>query len=195
MDMNHLKKYKIILASKSPRRLHLIKELGIDFTIGNKNSIEEIFPSGLTNKEIAIYLSKIKAYPYKEDLICSNKLIITADTIVCIKNEILGKPTDRLDAVTMLKKLSGRKHEVITGVTLSSQTKTKSFTDITNVYFKTLNNKEIDYYLDHYKPYDKAGAYGIQEWIGMTSIKKIEGSYFNVVGLPVQKLYDELMDF
>lgn len=195
MNLNRLKKYQIILASKSPRRSQLLKELGIAFTIDSKNGIEEIFPSGLSNNEIAIYLSKLKASPYQKEIKSSNKLIITADTIVCTDNEVLGKPTNRFDAISMLKKLSGKKHKVITGVTLLSKTKSKSFAVTTDVFFKNLTNEEINYYVDHFKPYDKAGAYGIQEWIGMIGIEKIEGSYFNVVGLPIQKLYTELMDF
>lgn len=195
MNLNRLKKYQIILASKSPRRSQLLKELGIAFTIDSKNGIEEIFPSGLSNNEIAIYLSKLKASPYQKEIESSNKLIITADTIVCTDNEVLGKPTNRLDAISMLKKLSGKKHKVITGVTLLSKTKSKSFAVTTDVFFKNLTNEEINYYVDNFKPYDKAGAYGIQEWIGMIGIEKIEGSYFNVVGLPIQKLYTELMDF
>ncbi len=194
MIKHHLKDYQIILASKSPRRSELLRELGIEFTIDSK-SIEEIYPEGLKEEEIAIYLSEIKAAPYKNEIANSNKLVITSDTIVCLDNEILGKPTDRNDAINMLEKLSGKTHEVITGVTLMSANKIKSFAVSTKVHFKSLNIGEIEFYVDEYKPFDKAGAYGIQEWIGMIGIEKIEGSYFNVVGLPVQRLYTELINF
>lgn len=194
MIQNRLKQYQIILASQSPRRAELLKQLGLDFSLDSKN-VEEVYPEGLNNVEIAIYLSQLKAAPYQMEVKGTNKLVITSDTIVCVDNEVLGKPTDRNDAIAMLQKLSGRAHEVITGVTLISTQKSKSFFASTKVFFKDLTYNEIEFYVDEYKPYDKAGAYGIQEWIGMTGIEKIEGSYFNVVGLPVQKLYTELMNF
>ncbi|GAF02243.1 Maf family nucleotide pyrophosphatase [Saccharicrinis fermentans] len=194
MLQNHLKKYQIILASKSPRRSQLLKELGIDFSIENKN-IAEIYPPGLDNHEVALYLSQLKADPFKQEIQNTNKLVITSDTIVCLGQEILGKPTDRDLAIAMLQKLSDQVHEVITGVTLTSAHKTKSFTVATKVYFKALQQDEIVSYIDQYKPFDKAGGYGIQEWIGMIGIEKIEGSYFNVMGLPVQRLYTELYHF
>ncbi|SMO73467.1 septum formation protein [Saccharicrinis carchari] len=194
MLQNHLKHYQIILASQSPRRAELLKQLGLDFSLDCK-SVEEIYPKGLKNKEIAIYLSQLKASPFQKEVRNTNKLVITSDTIVCLGNEVLGKPTDRNDAINMLKKLSGKLHEVITGVSLTSSNKQKSFAVATQVFFKTLPITEIEYYVDNFEPYDKAGAYGIQEWIGMTGIEKIEGSYFNVVGLPLQKLYMELMKF
>lgn len=194
MIQNRLKQYQIILASQSPRRAELLKQLGLDFSLDSKN-VEEVYPEGLNNVEIAIYLSQLKAAPYQIEVKDTNKLVITSDTIVCVDNEVLGKPTDRNDAIAMLQKLSGRAHEVITGVTLISTQKSKSFFASTKVFFKDLTYNEIEFYVDEYKPYDKAGAYGIQEWIGMTGIEKIEGSYFNVVGLPVQKLYTELMNF
>lgn len=194
MIQNHLKQYQIILASQSPRRTELLKQLGLDFSLDSK-SVEEVYPEGLNNVEIAIYLSQLKAAPYQMEVKETNKLVITSDTIVCVDNDVLGKPTDRNDAIAMLQKLSGRAHEVITGVTLMSARKSKSFSASTKVFFKDLPYNEIEFYVDEFKPYDKAGAYGIQEWIGMTGIEKIEGSYFNVVGLPVQKLYTELMKF
>ncbi len=194
MIQNRLKQYQIILASQSPRRAELLKQLGLDFSLDSKN-VEEVYPEGLNNVEIAIYLSQLKAAPYQMEVKGTNKLVITSDTIVCVDNEVLGKPTDRNDAIAMLQKLSGRAHEVITGVTLMSACKSTSFSASTKVFFKILPFNEIEFYVDEYKPYDKAGAYGIQEWIGMTGIEKIEGSYFNVVGLPVQKLYTELMNF
>lgn len=194
MIENHLKQYQIILASQSPRRAELLKQLGLDFILDSK-SVDEVYPEGLKNVEIAIYLSQLKAAPYQMEVKDTNKLVITSDTIVCVDGEVLGKPSDRNDAIDMLKKLSGRSHEVITGVTLMSARKSTSFYASTKVFFKDLPNNEIEYYVDEFKPYDKAGAYGIQEWIGMTGIEKIEGSYFNVVGLPIQKLYTELMKF
>lgn len=195
MNFNHLKKYQIILGSQSPRRLELLKELGVDFKVDSKNGVDEVFPSNLSPVEVAIYLAELKASPYSEELKNSNKLIITADTIVCIESEILGKPQNRLEAISMLQKLSGKMHKVITGVALSSNNKKKSFSAVTHVFFKDLSNNEIEYYVDTYKPFDKAGSYGIQEWIGMIGIERIEGSYFNVVGLPIQQLYTALLNF
>ena len=195
MISEHLKDFEVVLASKSPRRAQLLKEVGVDFTIGTKSGVEEIFPRGLSHQEVAKYLSELKSSVYQDEVTESNKLIITADTIVCLGDEVLGKPADRQDAIKMLQKLSGNKHSVITGVTLMNKNKKVTFAVDTKVYFKQLSNQEIEYYVDHYKPFDKAGAYGIQEWIGMTGIETIEGSYFNVVGLPVQKLYTELMKF
>ncbi len=194
MINKHLDHYQIILASKSPRRAQLLKDLGLDFEIESK-SVDEIFPKELSNKEVAIFLSELKANPFKSEIKNTNKLIITADTIVCLEDEVLGKPTDRTNAIQILLKLSGKHHFVITGVTILSKNKSKSFAVSTKVFFKKLTNDEITYYVDNFKPYDKAGAYGIQEWIGMIGIEKIEGSYFNVVGLPVQKLYQELINF
>ncbi len=195
MIFDHLKDYQIILASRSPRRAQLLRDIGISFEIGNKNDVEEIYPENLTNNEIAVYLAELKASSYKEDIINSNKLIITADTIVCTDTEVLGKPQDNEEASLMLQSLSAKEHAVITGVTIMSKAKKVSFAVSTKVYFKKLSLQEINYYIDTYKPFDKAGAYGIQEWIGMTGIEKIEGSYFNVVGLPVQRLYTELLQF
>ncbi len=187
-------RHHIILASKSPRRQELLKLMGIDFEIKLK-PVEEDFPSGLKPEEVALFLCKKKALAFDPSEIGKNDLIITADTIVCLGDEILNKPDDRLHAQEMLQKLSGRKHTVITGIALRSISKMKTFSVSTDVYFKELSGKEIHYYIDHYKPFDKAGGYGIQEWIGFVGIEKIEGSYFNVVGLPTARLYDELKDF
>ncbi len=195
MIQQHLNDYQIVLASKSPRRAQLLNDIGIHFIIGSKDGVEEVYPEGLSNNDIAIYLAELKAAPYKQEISGTNKLIITADTIVCIESEVLGKPENRDDAIKMLKKLSGNAHEVITGVTILSAHKMRSFAVSTKVFFKELTQEEITYYIDTYKPFDKAGAYGIQEWIGMTGIEKIEGSYFNVVGLPIQKLYTGLLAF
>lgn len=185
--------WNIILASKSPRRQSLLKELGIDFEIKTKE-VEEIFPPELKREQVAVYLSELKAKAFSEDL-KEKDLVITSDTIVCLGEEIIGKPTDRQDAIDMLGKLSGNKHEVITAVTLLSNQKKKTFYEVTEVYFKALSSSEIEYYIDNYKPFDKAGSYGIQEWIGYIAIEKINGSYFNVMGLPVKRVYEELIEF
>jgi len=185
--------WNIILASRSPRRQNLLKELGFDFEIKTKE-IEEIYPPELQREQVAVFLSELKASAFVSDL-KDNDLVITSDTIVCLNDEIIGKPVDRDDAVKMLGKLSGNKHEVITAVTLLSHQKQHTFYEVTEVYFKPLTISEIEYYVDNYEPFDKAGSYGIQEWIGYIGIEKINGSYFNVMGLPVKRVYDELMEF
>ena len=185
--------YRIILASKSPRRQDLLKKLGIKFEIKTKD-IAEIYPPHLKREEVAVFLSELKASAFANEL-NKNDLVITSDTIVCLGGEIIGKPTDREDAIKMLCKLSGKKHKVITAVTLLSQEKKHTFYEVTEVYFKPLTTPEIIYYIDNYQPYDKAGSYGIQEWIGYIGIEKIVGSYFNVMGLPVKRVYEELMAF
>ncbi len=184
---------KIILASKSPRRQQMLADLGLDCEIRTKE-VEEVYPSHLQLEEIPVYLAELKAKAFQEDL-QDDELVITADTIVCVDNQVLGKPKDRADAVKMLQLLSGRSHQVISGVCLMSNHKQKSFATTTKVYFKNLTSDEIDYYIDNYKPFDKAGAYGIQEWIGYIGIERIEGSYYNVVGLPIQRLYEEIKNF
>ncbi len=194
MLKTQLSKYDIILASASPRRKQLLEELGIPFKVQSKN-VEESFPSHLKPKEVAAYLSTLKAKAFLDGEFNERTLIVTADTIVTIDREILGKPTDREEAIQILKQLSGKKHQVITGVTLRSKHKQTVFSVITDVYFKILSNEEIEFYVDTFKPFDKAGAYGIQEWIGHVAIEKIEGSYFNVMGLPTHRLYEELMVF
>ena len=186
-----LKNYNIILASGSPRRQRFFKEMDIDFTIQLKE-IEEIYPENLKGVAITDYLSNLKSEAFST--LNDNDLLITSDTIVWLEGKALGKPKDAKDAFTMLKAMSGKKHEVITSVCLKSNSFQKIINDITIVTFKELSDDEIYYYINNYKPFDKAGAYGIQEWIGFIGIDKIEGSYFNVVGLPVHKLYKELMD-
>ena len=186
-----LSKYNLILASKSPRRKFLLKELGLDFEIHTKD-IDESFPKKLKGKQIALYLCKKKADAFKEEL-RPNDLLITADTIVWINNKVLNKPADYNEAVQMLKLLSGKMHIVYTGVSITTSIIQKTFFAETKVFFKKLSDKEIDFYVHNYKPYDKAGAYGAQEWIGYVGVKKIIGSYFNVMGLPVKELYEELM--
>ena len=194
MFLNNLENYKIILASKSPRRQNLLKELGVDFEIVENNNVEEIYPENIPKHDIPVFLAKIKAQGFSNK-ITDNQLIITSDTIVLLNNEVIEKPTDYNDAVNMLNKLSGNKHTVVTGVCITSKQKQVSFSSDTDVFFKKLTNDEITYYLDNYKPFDKAGAYGIQEWIGYIGVEKIEGSYFNVMGLPIHRLYEELKNF
>jgi len=194
MFFKDLKKYKIILASQSPRRQYLLKELGVEFDIFDLHCTDETFPSYLKCEEIPLYLSEKKAAKYKGK-IDNNTILITADTIVWFNNKILQKPKDEKDAFDTLKILSGNVHQVYTGVYLKSKSKEKSFFSKTDVYFKELSDREIGYYIDKYEPFDKAGAYGIQEWIGYIAVEKIEGSFFNVMGLPVQKLYCELNEF
>jgi len=185
--------YKIILASKSPRRHELLAGLDLPFE-EIIHEVDEIFPEGLPMEEIPAYLAKLKAEPFYNEL-SSDTLVITADTIVWIDGVVLGKPNDYKHAATMLRQLSGKKHVVITGVCLTTKEKQVAFSSTTDVYFKDLTEGEIDYYLKNYHPYDKAGSYGVQEWIGYIAIERIEGSYFNVMGLPVQRLYEELTKF
>ncbi len=189
---NKLKDYTIILASASPRRKLLLEEMGIEFTVFTKN-VKEDYPDSFSPTEVAKYLSELKASAFVSDELLTNKLLITADTVVAIGNEILGKPTDKKHATEMLSKLSAGEHEVISGVCLRTAEKTHSFTVSTKVFFKKLNAEEIEFYIDNFKPFDKAGAYGIQEWIGHVAIERIEGSYFNVMGLPTHRLYEELI--
>lgn len=183
-------KYKIILASKSPRRQELLKNIVPDFEIKTKN-IEEVYPADLPSTEVPEYLSKLKTAPFLTTL-KDNELLITSDTVVLLDNKIYGKPKDRQDAIEILKQLSGKVHQVITGVCLSTTASQKIFSSITNVHFKHLSLEEIEFFVDNFKPFDKAGAYAIQEWIGMIGIEKIDGDFFNVMGLPLQKLYQEL---
>lgn len=183
-------KYKIILASKSPRRQDLLKNIVPDFEIRTKD-VDEFYPKDLPSEYVPEYLSKLKATPFLATL-KDNELLITSDTVVLLDNKIYGKPKDRQDAIEILKQLSGKVHQVITGVCLSTTASQKTFSAITNVHFKNLSLKEIEYFVDNFKPFDKAGAYAIQEWIGMIGIEKIDGDFFNVMGLPLQKLYQEL---
>ena len=193
MRIDNLNNFKIILASRSPRRQQLLRELGLKFDVVIKE-YPEIYPEGLSGEEIAIYVAHEKASSFKNE-ISDNEIVIAADTIVWCNNKVLGKPLDFEDAKRILNEISGNTHEVITGVSLFSLSKEITFTDSTKVTFETLSEEEIHYYIDKFKPYDKAGAYGIQEWVGLISCSHIDGSYFNVVGLPVQKLYKELQNF
>jgi septum formation protein len=188
-----LKGYRIVLASKSPRRKELLTELGLSFDVQTFDT-DESYPAEMPVGEVPVFLAEQKARPF-ESSIDDEMLVITADTIVHIEGEILGKPADYDDAFRMLSLLSGKWHQVATGVCIVTKQKKVSFTSQTNVLFKHLTNEEIDYYITNYKPYDKAGAYGIQEWIGFIAVEQIKGSYFNVMGLPVQHLYEELCLF
>ncbi len=192
MLLHKLSKYTIYLGSQSPRRKQLLQGMGIHFDILPQRHTNENFPEKLKEQDIAIYLAQQKSLLYNDFLIHPNIIIITADTIVSLEGKILGKPSDATEAANMLKHLSGKKHIVYTGVCLKTQQKEISFFDSTDVYFKSLSDDEIQYYITHYKPYDKAGSYAAQEWIGYIGIKKIAGSYFNVMGLPVHRLYVEL---
>ncbi len=185
-------KQSLLLGSQSPRRQQLLKETGLEFKVV-QIECEEVFPDSLGTEEVAEFLAIKKSKAYSKPL--SNEILITADTIVTIDDQILGKPTDHNDAVRMLRQLSGSQHQVITGVTIRNEKKAFSFSSTTNVWFKNLTDAEINHYVSTYKPFDKAGAYGIQEWIGMIGVSDIEGSYYNVVGLPVCELYQKLKSF
>lgn len=187
-----LKDHKVILASGSPRRQQYMKELGADFEIRLKD-VEEVYPNHLQAGDITDYLAELKAAAFGE--VAEDEILITSDTIVWHEGKALGKPKDYNDAFVMLKSLSGKTHEVITSVCIRNAENTNTFNDVTKVTFNSLSDEEIKYYLDNYKPFDKAGAYGIQEWIGLVAIARVEGSYNNVVGLPVDKLYKHLYNF
>ncbi len=193
MIIDKLNKFKIILASRSPRRQHMLRELGLNFEVVIKE-YDEVYPPQLNGAEIARYIAFEKAALFKNE-ISDNEIVIAADTIVWCNNQVLGKPIDREDAARILKEISGNTHEVITGVSFRSKSKDLTFSETTKVTFENISEEEIYYYIDSYKPYDKAGAYGIQEWIGIVACSHIDGSYFNVVGLPVQRLYSELKLF
>jgi len=189
-----LKTFEIILASGSPRRVELLKGMGIDFSI-RKLDIDESYSADLQGADIAVYVSQKKSAAFLEHEISDNTIVITADTIVWQNGRALEKPMDRAHAIEMLQSLSGAEHEVFTGVTLCSRNKTHSFFSRSNVWFRALSIDEIEYYVDTCKPFDKAGSYGVQEWIGYVAIERIEGSWFNVMGLPTRMLYQELEAF
>lgn len=184
-------KYKLILASNSPRRKELLAGLGVPFEVRVLQDIDEHYPENLPVNEVARYIAKEKADAYRR-IVAADELIITADTVVIVGDEILGKPMDEADAVRMLRLLSGRTHQVTTGVCLLTAEKERCFDVTTDVTFKTLTDEEILYYVNRYRPFDKAGAYGIQEWIGYIGVTGLNGSYYNVMGLPVQRIYQEL---
>ena len=185
-----MKNYNIILASQSPRRQQLLQDLGIAFSL-RSIPVDEDYPATLAPEQVALFLAEKKGKVYQSGL-SVDELVVTADTTVVVEDTVLNKPANASEATAMLTQLSGKVHQVITGVCLTTADRVSSFSDTTRVFFRTLRLTEIDYYVTHYKPYDKAGGYAIQEWIGMIGIEKIEGSYFNVVGLPVEKLYRAL---
>jgi len=192
--LTNLKKYHIILASKSPRRQELLRGMGVDFEILTKETPEN-YPADLPLDEVPKYLSLQKSQAFGDKDLPGDYLLITSDTVVICEGEILGKPKDREDAMRMLQLLSDKTHHVVTGVTVRSAEKTMSFAVRSNVTFAQLDEEEIDYYIEHCKPFDKAGAYGIQEWIGYVGISGLEGSFYNVMGLPTRKLYQCLKSF
>lgn len=192
--LENLSKYKIILGSNSPRRKELLSGLDIKFNVKVIPGLEENYPETLDPQEIPVFLSKQKAEAYLSSL-DDTMLLITADTIVWNGNAVIGKPKNRAEAIQMLRSLSGHEHHVVTGVCLTTTKKQLTFSVISSVRFASLNDDEIIYYVDKYKPFDKAGAYGIQEWIGYVGVESISGSFYNVMGLPVQRLYQELKTF
>lgn len=192
--LDKLKRYRIILASASPRRKELLSKLDIDFTVNSLCEVDESFPASLPVVQVPQYISRKKADAYRQEM-QENDMVITADTVVAVGRRILGKPKSAEEARAMLKLLSDRYHRVVTGVTIMTAKRTETFATVSRVRFTRLNDEEIDYYISKYKPFDKAGAYGIQEWIGMVGITELNGSYFNVMGLPVQRLYAKLKEF
>lgn len=191
MILENLQKYSIILASNSPRRKELISGLGIDYVVRTLPDIDESFPEHLSAEEIPAYICKAKADAYRTTM-ATDELVITADTIVWSEGRVLGKPQDREEAIRMIRSLSGKSHQVITGVCLTTQQTQKTFTSTSEVVFDDLTEEEIAYYVDRFNPMDKAGAYGVQEWIGYIGVKFISGSFYNIMGLPIQRLYQEL---
>jgi septum formation protein len=186
--------YKIILASNSPRRKELLAGIDVPFEVRVIDGIDESYPDTLPTKDIAEYIAKKKATAYRETM-AGDELVITADTIVVLGSQVMGKPHDANEACSMLRQLSGQTHQVITGVTLTTKERQMSFSVETDVTFKNLSDEEIDYYVTNYQPFDKAGSYGIQEWIGHIGVTGMSGSYFNVMGLPVQRIYEALKTF
>lgn len=192
--LENLVAYRIILGSNSPRRRELLAGLDLSFDVHVIPGLEENYPDSLQPQEIPVFLSKQKAEAYLSTLE-EQVLLITADTIVWNETEVIGKPKDREDAIRMLRSLSGHEHQVVTGVCLTTTKKQETFSVVSSVRFASLTDEEIIYYVDKYKPFDKAGAYGIQEWIGYVGVESISGSFYNVMGLPVQRLYQELKRF
>ena len=191
MVLENLQKYKVKLASNSPRRRELLSGLGIAYEVKVLPGIDETYPDTLSGEEIPVYIAREKADAYRKSM-GADELIITEDTIVFVDGEVLGKPADEEDACRMLRKLSGRTHQVITGVCLTTVDFQKAFAAVTDVTFAALGEDEIRYYVSRYRPFDKAGAYGVQEWIGYVGVTGMQGSLYNVMGLPVQRLYQEL---
>ncbi len=189
-----LKPYRLLLASQSPRRRELMTGCGLPYEPAPKYDCEEIYPADLPAEEVPLYLSQLKSRAYPQPL-APDEILLTADTVVVLDGEVLGKPHGREDAVGMLGRLSGRRHTVVSGVTLRTAERMHSFEARTSVWFRTLSAEEIEHYVDTCRPFDKAGSYGIQEWIGYAAIERIEGSFYNVMGLPIQKVYVELDKF
>lgn len=189
-----LEPYRLLLASQSPRRRELMTGCGLPYELAPKYDCEEIYPEDLPAEEVPLYLSRLKSETYPAPL-APNDILLTADTVVVLDNEVLGKPHGREDALRMLSRLSGRRHTVVSGVTLRTAQRMHSFEVRTSVWFRTLTTEEIEHYIDTYRPFDKAGSYGIQEWVGYAAIERIEGSFYNVMGLPIQKVYTELDKF
>lgn len=183
---------KIILSSNSPRRKELLAGLGVDFEVRVLKGVDERYPDDIPLNEVPLYIAIEKASAYT---VAKDELVVTADTVVIVDNEILGKPKDRAEAYGMLRKISGKTHQVVTGVCLTTIDDQRSFTVTTDVEFKELSDNEIYYYIDKYRPFDKAGAYGIQEWIGYVGVLSLKGSYYNVMGLPVQRIYEEFTSY
>lgn len=192
--LDNLKKYNIVLASNSPRRKELLQRMGVNFKVRTLFGIDESYPDSLRGEDIVRYISRNKAQAYRSSM-APNELLITADTIVYVEGEVMGKPKTAEQAKEMLHKLSGKSHQVITGVTIVMADRTEDFGVTSQVKFAEITDEEINFYVDNYLPFDKAGAYGIQEWIGIVAVEEIKGSYFNVVGLPVQRLYQKLKTF
>ena len=190
--LDNLKKYKVILASNSPRRKELLAGLGVDYEVRTLPDVDESYPDTLQGADIPLYKKKKKADAYR-NMLQPGELMITADTIVWLDGRVLGKPKDREDALCMLRDMSGRTHEVFTGVCITTTEWQRSFAAQTEVRFAELSEEEITYYVDKFQPMDKAGAYGVQEWIGFIGVENISGSYYNIMGLPVQRLYKELV--
>lgn len=194
MMLDNLKKYNVILASKSPRRQELLRGIGLEFSVLTKE-VDESYSKNISVFDVAPYLSVKKAKSFEDTELPNDYMVITADTVVVVDDTILGKPKDEEDARNMLRLLSGKKHSVITGVTIHTKDKTKTFSVASKVSFDELSDDEIEYYVNVYKPFDKAGSYGVQEWIGYIGVNCVEGSYFNVMGLPTHKLYQMLKQF
>lgn len=192
--LSNLKKYNVVLASNSPRRKELLSQIVPDFKVFTLSGIDESYPSDLEGEEVALHIAGKKAAAYLES-IGDNDMIITADTIVCVDNEVLGKPEDAEDACRMLRLLSGRQHKVVTAFAISTKDRVEKQAVTTLVRFAELSDEIIDHYVKNYKPYDKAGAYGIQEWIGYVGVEEVQGSFFNVIGLPVQRVFKVLQTF
>ena len=189
-----LKGFRLLLASHSPRRQELLRDCDLDYTLVTKYDVDEIYPADLDAEKVAGFLSKLKSDAYPDELL-DGDILLTADTTVVMEGRVFGKPADREEAIEMIAQLSGRSHTVITGVTIRSNSSLMQFASHTDVWFRELIREEIEYYVDNFKPMDKAGSYGIQEWIGFVAIEKIDGSFYNVMGLPIQRLYVELDKF